>query len=142
MDNLEQVLSVERNKPSIFRKLTFKDDAAQAMAMVEAEHKLKTMRQQLRERFLYGDLYHLGGMDALKRFYEAQRQIRERRIRMIQDQRARRRQFVENAVTGGLILAVLAIGAWTLYLMVSLIIPQSKPPTVQTPIGVIELEKP
>lgn len=141
MDELEQAISAERNKPPIFKKLTFKDDAAEAMAILEAEQKLRTMRQQLRERFLYGDLYHLGGMDALKRFYELQRQLRERRIRMSQEQRARRQALLENLVTGGLIFAVLAIGAWTLWLMISFILPQQSPHTVQPPIGVIDLEK-
>lgn len=142
VDNLEQVLSAEKNKPPIFKKLTFKDDAAEAMAMLEAEQKLKTMRAQLRERFLYGDLYYLGGMDALKRFYELQRQLRQRRIRMLQEQRARRQALIENLVQAGLIGAVLLFGGWLLWVMVSLILPQSKSATVQPSIGVNVNEKP
>ena len=75
------------------------------MAILEAENKLATMRAELRERFLYGDLERLGGMDALRRFYQLQRDIRAKRIQAIEEQKQRRKAFVEACFTGGLILA-------------------------------------
>ena len=105
VDNLEQAITAKKNKPPLFKKLQFKDDAAEAMAILQAEHKLREMRSELRERFLYGDLEPLGGLDALRRFYQLQRQIRESRIRELQDQQDRRKAFVEACFTGGLIIA-------------------------------------
>lgn len=105
MDNLEQAISSKKSKPPLFKKLQFKDDAAEAMAILQAESKLATMRSELRERFLYGDLEPLGGLDALRRFYQLQRDIRAKRIKAIEDQQQRRKAFVEACFTGGLIFA-------------------------------------
>jgi hypothetical protein len=44
-------------------------------------------------------------MDGLREFYNIRRQIREQRIKAIQDQLIRRRAFFEACFTGGLILA-------------------------------------
>ena len=74
------------------------------MAILEAENKLATMRAELRERFLYGDLERLGGMDALRRFYQLQRDIKAKRLQAIEDQQRRRKEMLETVVTGGLIV--------------------------------------
>ena len=104
VDNLEQAITSKKSKPPLFKKLKFNDDAAEAMAILEAENKLATMRSELRERFLYGDLERLGGMDALRRFYQLQRDIKAKRLQAIEDQQRRRKEMVETVVTGGLIL--------------------------------------
>jgi len=111
------------------------------MAILQAERKLNDYRAQLRERFLYGDLEPLGGLDALRRFYQLQRQLRVERMQALEDQARRRQKFIENAVQFSLIAFVLAIGSWALWLMISLIIPQSSPHTVQPSTGAIDLEK-
>ena len=92
------------------------------MAILEAENKLATMRSELRERFLYGDLERLGGMDALRRFYQLQREIKAKRIQAIEEQQARRQQLIEMGVQITLATAVIATGIFLIYLMIQLII--------------------
>jgi hypothetical protein len=92
------------------------------MAILEAENKLATMRAELRERFLYGDLERLGGMDALRRFYQLQREIKTKRIQTIEGQQARRQQLIETGTQITLATAVIATGIFLIYLMIQLII--------------------
>ena len=92
------------------------------MAILEAENKLATMRSELRERFLYGDLERLGGMDALRRFYQLQREIKAKRIQAIEEQQARRQQLIEMGVQITLATTVIATGIFLIYLMIQLII--------------------
>lgn len=92
------------------------------MAILEAENKLATMRSELRERFLYGDLERLGGMDALRRFYQLQRDIKAKRLQAIEEQQARRQRFIEVSVQITLASAVIGTGIFLIYLMIQLII--------------------
>jgi hypothetical protein len=105
-DQLEQHIQQEEKeskKPSIFRKLTFGDDTKEAFDAYAAKVKMREMEAEIRHEFLYGGLCHLG-MDGLREFYEMRRKVREQRIKAIQDQRIRQRQFVEACFTGGLIM--------------------------------------
>lgn len=101
-DVLEQV-SDKPKKPPLFKKLNFGDDTKQAFDAYAAKVKLREMEADIRHQFLYGGLCHLG-MDGLREFYNIRRKIREQRIKAIQDQRMRQRQFVEACFTGGLIM--------------------------------------
>lgn len=92
------------------------------MATLEAENKLASMRAELRERFLYGDLERLGGMDALRRFYQLQREIKTKRIQAIEGQQARRQQLIETGTQITLATVVIAAGIFLIYLMIQLII--------------------
>jgi len=106
-DILEQAAEQQPKKPPIFKKLTFGDDTKQAFDAYAAKVKMREMEAEIRHEFLYGGLCHLG-MDGLREFYNVRRSIREQRIKAIQDQRIRQRQFVEACFTGGLILLVSA----------------------------------
>ena len=103
-DQLEQHIQREESKkPPIFKKLNFGDDTKEAFDVYAAKVKMREMEAEIRHEFLYGGLCHLG-MDGLREFYNVRRQIREQRIRAIQEQRIRQREFVEACFTGGLIL--------------------------------------
>lgn len=116
-DILEQ--SYEPKKPPLFAKLKFGDDTKQAFDSYAAKVKLREMEKDLRHEFLYGGLNHLG-MDGLREFYELRRQIRERRIRAVQEQKLRRQELLEDIFTGFLILAILAVGALGIWIMIEL----------------------
>ena len=79
------------------------------------------MDAEIRLEFLYGGLCHLG-MDGLREFYNLRRQIREQRIKAIQDQAIRRREFVEHCFTGGLILLGSAAIALILWVFVEVVL--------------------
>ena len=101
-DVLEQV-SDKPKKPPLFKKLDFSNDTKQAFDAYAAKVKMREMEADIRHQFLYGGLCHLG-MDGLREFYSIRRRIREQRIKAIQDQMIRRRQFVEHCFLGSLIL--------------------------------------
>lgn len=118
-DVLEQA-SERPAKPSIFKKLNFGDDTKQAFDAYAAKVKMREMEAEIRHEFLYGGLCHLG-MDGLKEFYNIRRQVRERRIKAIQDQRIQRQAFVEACVTGALVLSGSVAVIFILWMTVELI---------------------
>ena len=107
--------------PALFKKLNFGDGTKQAFDAYAAKVKIREMEAEIRHEFLYGGLNHLG-MDGLKEFYNLRRQIRERRIKAIQDQKIRQREFVESCFTGGLILLGSAAIALILWLFIEIIL--------------------
>ena len=102
-DVLEQAAEKPK-KPPLFKKLDFSNDTKKAFDAYAAKVKMREMEAEIRHEFLYGGLCHLG-MDGLREFYNIRRQIREQRIRAIQEQRIRQRAFFEACFTGGLIIA-------------------------------------
>ena len=122
-DQLEQHIQQEEKtarKPSIFKKLKFDDDTKEAFDAYAAKVKIREMEAEIRHEFLYGGLCHLG-MDGLREFYNMRRQVREQRIKAIQDQAIRRRKFAEHCFTGGLILLGSAAVISILWMAVELI---------------------
>jgi uncharacterized FAD-dependent dehydrogenase len=119
-DVLEQASQQEAQKPSIFKKIKFGDDTKQAFDAYAAKVKIREMEAEIRHEFLYGGLNHLG-MDGLKEFYNLRREIRERRIKMLQDQKIRQREFVENCFTGGLIFLGSGAVALILWLFIEIL---------------------
>ena len=119
-DVLEQAAEQQPKKPPLFKKLTFGDDTKQAFDAYTAKVKMREMEAEIRHEFLYGGLCHLG-MDGLREFYNVRRQIREQRIRAIQEQRIRQREFFEACFTGGLIFAGSAAVISILWMAVELI---------------------
>ena len=118
-DILEQAAEKPK-KPPLFKKLDFSNDTKQAFDSYAAKVKMREMEAEIRHEFLYGGLCHLG-MDGLREFYNLRRQIREQRIKAIQDQLIRRREFVEHCFTGGLILLGSAAVIGILWMAVELI---------------------
>jgi len=102
-DVLEQAAEQKPKKPPIFKKLSFGDDTKQAFDAYAAKVKMREMEAEIRHEFLYGGLCHLG-MDGLREFYNVRRQIREQRIKAIQDQRAQRQTLIEASITVALVL--------------------------------------
>ena len=102
-DVLEQAAEQQPKKPPIFKKLSFGDDTKQAFDAYAAKIKMREMEAEIRHEFLYGGLCHLG-MDGLREFYNVRRQIREQRIKAIQDQRAQRQALIEASITVALVL--------------------------------------
>ena len=102
-DVLEQAAEQKPKKPPLFKTLSFGDDTKQAFDAYAAKVKMREMEAEIRHEFLYGGLCHLG-MDGLREFYNVRRQIREQRIKAIQDQRAQRQALIEASITVALVL--------------------------------------
>ena len=122
-DQLEQHIQQEEkkaSKPPIFKKLKFGDDTKEAFDAYAAKVKMREMEAEIRHEFLYGSLCHLG-MDGLREFYNMRRQVREQRIKAIQNQAIRRREFMEHCFTGSLIFLGSAAVISILWMAVELI---------------------
>ena len=120
-DVLEQAAEQKPKKPPLFKKLTFGDDTKQAFDAYAAKVKIREMEAEIRHEFLYGGLNHLG-MDGLKEFYNLRREIRERRIKMLQDQRVRRQKFIEMSLYGVLIAIALSFVGLIIWTLIDLIV--------------------
>ena len=120
-DVLEQAAQEEPKKPPLFKKLAFGDDTKQAFDAYAAKVKIREMEAEIRHEFLYGGLNHLG-MDGLKEFYNLRRQIRERRIKALQDQKVRRQKFIEMSLYGSLIAVALAFCGFLIWTLIALIV--------------------
>lgn len=120
-DVLEQAAQEEPKKPPLFKKLAFGDDTKQAFDAYAAKVKIREMEAEIRHEFLYGGLNHLG-MDGLKEFYNLRRQIRERRIKALQDQKVRRQKFIEMSLYGVLIAIALGFAGLLIWTLIALIV--------------------
>lgn len=120
-DVLEQASQEEPKKPPLFKKLAFGDDTKQAFDAYAAKVKIREMEAEIRHEFLYGGLNHLG-MDGLKEFYNLRRQIRERRIKALQDQKVRRQKFIEMSLYGVLIAIALGFAGLLIWTLIALIV--------------------
>jgi len=120
-DVLEQAAQSEPKKPPLFKKLNFGDDTKQAFDAYAAKVKIREMEAEIRHEFLYGGLNHLG-MDGLKEFYNLRREIRERRIKMLQDQKVRRQKFIEMSLYGVLIAIALGFAGLLVWTLIALIV--------------------
>jgi hypothetical protein len=128
-DQLEQAIQKEKaapKKPSLFGSTDEGDDTANAFNAFEAEHKLRQMEADIRHEFLYGAFCNLehgfGGMDGYSKFCNMRREIRARRIKMKQEQEQRQQDFWDNIIlwVGG--SAIVAVGAWVIWMLVSMVI--------------------
>lgn len=94
----------QSSKPSIFKKLTFKDDTKAALEAVMYRNKIILMEKEIREMFQW-----YGPPGAYEEFIKERRRIKDHRERTIYEQQRRRRAFVHN--TALLILIALICGA-------------------------------
>lgn len=119
---LEEFIGKQERKPSIFKKISFSNsDTKEAFNELVAKQQIRQMEADIRHEFLYGGLCHLG-LDGYREFIEMRRKIREKRIKIIQDQQIRRRRFIENFFTSLLIILTIFTGLFGTWLGVSLIL--------------------
>ena len=118
-DILEQAAEKPK-KPPLFKKLDFSNDTKKAFDAYAAKVKMREMEAEIRHEFLYGGLCHLG-MDGLREFYNLRRQIREQRIRDLQEQAAQRQAFIEASFTVALILGGATTVIFILWLTIQII---------------------
>ena len=118
-DVLEQAAEKPK-KPPLFKKLDFSNDTKKAFDAYAAKVKMREMEAEIRHEFLYGGLCHLG-MDGLREFYNLRRQIREQRIRDLQEQAAQRQAFIEASFTVALILGGATTVLFILWLTIQII---------------------
>lgn len=98
-----------KKKPGIFEKIGFqKSDTAEAMDIYVAQQKLREMEADIQHMFYYGALQHLS-QEGYREFIAIRKRVREERERAVRDQARRRRQFIENAFWGTLLIITITI---------------------------------
>lgn len=119
VDDFDHAVQQENKKPKLIKKL--KSATAEAFDEYAAKVRIREQEAELRHLFLYGELNHLG-LDGYREFIQLRRQIREKRIREIQDAKFRKEQLVENLITGGLIVLIVGAAGLFLWAMILLVI--------------------
>ena len=93
----------ENSKPGLFQKIGFKSsENSEALDVMAAKQRLKTMEAEIYNMFLYGELQELG-LDGYREFIQLRRRIRENREKSIRNQAQRRLKLLEQVFIGTII---------------------------------------
>lgn len=90
--DMQEWCGQQDSKPSIFKKLSFGDDTANAVNAVMVRHKLQQQETEIREMFQW---YGPPGM--YEEFIKQRRSIKEHRERTIYEQARMRQAFLYNS---------------------------------------------
>lgn len=108
-------------KPSIWKKITFeKSETAEAFDIYAAKQKLIEMEKEIRHMFLYGDLNHLG-MDGYNEFRTMRQQVRDKRNKILNDQKNAREKFIDDIKLFSIVGVSLVVGILSLWFAIELI---------------------
>lgn len=109
-------------KPSIWKKITFeKSETAEAFDIYAAKQKLIEMEKEIRHMFLYGELNHLG-LDGYNEFRRMRQEVREKRSKIIKDQKVSREKFIDNVKLYSIVGVTCLVGILGLWFAISLIL--------------------
>jgi hypothetical protein len=103
--------------PSIFKKLSFKNDTAAAMDAVTVRMKLAQQEKDIREMFQW-----YGPPDSYEEFIRERRKIKAQREKMIYQQARRRKEFMWFCInTAAIVLAIAFVGwlGWLFYWLIA-----------------------
>jgi hypothetical protein len=101
------------SKPSIFKKLTFQNDTAHALQVLQYRTAIANQEKELREFLIYQ-----GAANAWEDFVQIRRDIKRKREATVYEQMRRRKAFMEMALACGMIVA----GSLMIGFMVNLIV--------------------
>jgi hypothetical protein len=87
--DLQEWCRQEESKPSIFKKLSFKDDTSEALNVMSIRMKLAQQEKDIREMFQW-----YGPPGAYEEFIAERRRIKAQREKMIYEQARRRKEFM------------------------------------------------
>ena len=115
--DLQEWCKQQDTKPSIFKKLSFKNDTAAAMDAVTVRMKLAQQEKDIREMFQW-----YGPPDSYEEFIRERRKIKAQREKMIYQQARRRREFMWFCInTAAIVLAIAFVGwlGWLFYWLIA-----------------------
>lgn len=102
----------ETRKPGIFDKISFKgSENSEALDIMNAKQRLKTMEEEIYHMFLYGELQSLGSA-GYSEFIQLRKKIRETRVKTIREQAAQRMKLLEYSFIGVILAIVLALSIY------------------------------
>lgn len=102
------------SKPSIFKKLTFQDDTARALQVLQYRTAIANQEKELREFLIYQ-----GAANAWEDFVRIRRDIKRKREATIYEQMRRRKAFVEIFLISVMVLSSVFIVGFTIAFIAS-----------------------
>ncbi len=112
IEDVKEVISQEKNKPGIFKTLTYKRSATQEVFdSIIAEEKIREQEKYIREFFTANWTADWGGLNGYRKFIKMRREIKKRREREVYNQMRRRKNFLYNTKMG------VAVGSLVLLLI-------------------------
>ena len=120
IEDVKEVISQEKSKPGIFKKLTYKRSATQEVFdIIIAEEKIREQEKYIREFFTANWTADWAGIKGYRKFIKMRRDIKKKREREVYNQMRRRKNFLYNTKMGifigslSLILIYLCHFLWT-----------------------------
>lgn len=114
--DLQEWCRQEESKPSIFKKLSFNNDTAEALDVMSIRIKLANQETEIREMFQW-----YGPPGAYEEFIAERRRIKAQREKMIYEQARRRKEFLYMIANSLVVSAGIAIIGWMGWIMYALI---------------------
>jgi len=112
IEDVKEVISQEKNKPGIFKTLSYKRSATQEVFdSIIAEEKIREQEKYIREFFTANWTADWGGLNGYRKFIKMRREIKKRREREVYNQMRRRKNFLYNTKMG------VAVGSLVLLLI-------------------------
>ena len=103
---------MENRKPGLFEKIGFKgSEGSEALDIMAAKQRLKTMEAEIYNMFLYGELQDMGSA-GYSEFVQLRKRIRETREKTIREQAQRRMKFLEHSFIGVIVSVFLAMSIY------------------------------
>ena len=121
ISDLQEWMSQEEAKPSIFKKIIYKKSAtAEAFDTLVAKRKIEEQEKEIKSMFYVGALCHLG-ISGYKEFIHQRRAIKKKREKEVYEQIRRRKSFFYNTIMGGAITIVGTLLVSMIYFLIDMI---------------------
>ncbi len=126
ISDLQEWMSQEEAKPSVFKKIIYKKSAtAEAFDSLVAKRKIEEQEAEIKSMFYVGALNHLG-IKGYREFIHQRRAIKAKREKEVYEHQRRRKAFFYNTMMGGAITLLLSILISMIYYLIDMIHEASK----------------
>jgi len=127
IEDVKEVISQEKDRPGIFKKLSYKKSATQEVFdTIVAEEKIREQEKYIREFFTANWTADWGGIQGYRKFIDMRRKIKAKREREIYNQMRRRKNFLYNTKMGVLIGSLVLVLIYLSHFLWTAIVESSK----------------
>ena len=127
IEDVKEVISQEKSKPGIFKKLSYKKSATQEVFdSIIAEEKIREQEKYIREFFTANWTADWGGIQGYRKFIKMRRDIKKKREREVYNQMRARKNFLYNTKMGILIGTLGLVLVYMVWFLIDMIVEASK----------------
>ena len=114
------IINAQAKKPGLFETISFeKSESREALDIAAAKLQLQNMEAEIKNMFFYGELQELG-QAGYSEFVQNRKRIREERQKVIEEQKQRRLDFLDNIFWGFMLIFVLVLAGVFIYILYDL----------------------